>query len=91
MTEVSWTVRADRRVLAVEAVQAELEDLALGVEGLSVDVVDSASLRDLPDTGGFRDFVVVACMRAGDKRILDRVGEELIAEFGFAVDWFEKT
>ena len=89
MTEVVWSVRVDRRAVAVELIHEELQGLALSIEGLTLEVVPEAELRELPDLGGFRDFVVVASLSAPDVRILQAVGDELLAEFGFAVDWKE--
>ena len=82
-----WTVRADRRAGRVGDVQAELTALGEVVDGLIVALEDPVALAARPDLGAFRDFVVVATLDAPDARILERVGEELIAEFGFTVDW----
>lgn len=84
-----WIVRADRRAGILRQVQAELSELGLGIDGLSVELEDADALEARADIGAFRDFVEVATLRAPDARILERVGEELIAEFGFTVDWRE--
>ena len=91
MTEVCWSVRADRRAVSIERVHGELLDLARSVEGLELELADLDALRLRADTGGFRDFVIVARLRSEDQRILDWVGQELIAEFGFTVDWREDS
>ncbi len=84
---MQWTVRADRRAGRWREVQADLVELAAGVDGLEVALEDAAEIEARADIGAFRDFVPVAVLRAPDARILERIGEELIAEFGFTVDW----
>ena len=90
MTEVAtmttWTIRADRRTAKFGVVAEELDDLAATLEGVSIQLVDRHSWDDAPDAGAFRDFHPIATV-TGQRQALEYLAEELVAEFGYQVDF----
>lgn len=83
----TWTLKADRRKADYELIVAELRVLEQTVEGLDITVLDPTLFTDGPDAGGFRDFAPIAELLHPNIDALEIVGEELLAEFGWLVDF----
>ncbi len=80
----SWTVRVDRRKDRADEVLGELLAIGEVVEGLTVTEVHPG---EVGDAGKFRDFVDLATMTHESEAVLETVGEELLLEFGWLIDF----
>ncbi len=78
-------ILADRRTLRWAQVADEVRELAQTLTGLNIEMMPDFDTA--PDAGAFRDFAPVARASAHDRRIVDAMVEELLLEFGFAVDF----
>lgn len=83
----SWTLRADRRRADLSQISDSLRDLESLVQGLSIDLLDEELCEAAPDKGAFRDFVDLALLHHPHTEALELVGEELLAEFGWLIDF----
>ncbi|TXD37083.1 hypothetical protein FRC98_10115 [Lujinxingia vulgaris] len=83
----TWKVRADRRKVDLDHLRDELEALGQTVRGLEVELRASPHFWDAPDKGAFRDFVEVGEMAHDTLGALEIVAEELIATFGWTIDF----
>ncbi|RDV36998.1 hypothetical protein DV096_15920 [Bradymonadaceae bacterium TMQ3] len=83
----TWKVRADRRKVELEHLCDELEALGASVRGLEVVLLARPQFWDAPDKGAFRDFVEVGAMTHDTLGALEIVAEELIATFGWTIDF----
>jgi len=83
-----WDIRADRRSVDFERLQAEIRELGETLAGLEVELLSYAHFQALPDEGAYRDWGPVAVATAQDPRILEALAEELILEFGFQIDMY---
>ncbi len=83
----TWIVRADRNALDLELVQEDLDELGRTIEGLEIELIPATDWVSAIESNHMRDFVEIGAMSAGNVRILDIVAEELLAEFGFNVDF----
>ncbi|MBH25618.1 MAG: hypothetical protein CMH57_14435 [Myxococcales bacterium] len=84
-----WDIRADRRSVDFEHLQAELRELGETLSGLEVELLSHERFLALPDEGAYRDWGPVAVATAADPRILEALAEELILEFGFQIDMYK--
>jgi hypothetical protein len=82
-----WQVRVDRRKIALELVQHELEALVAGVQGVSLELAEERSFEGAPDGGAFRDFTPVATISCAASAPLEYIAEELLEHFGWAIDF----
>ncbi len=80
-------MRADRRAIDHDALLAELQALALGVEGLTLEILPS--FEKAPDAGTFRDFISVARISHPHTRALEYVAEALLESHDWLVDFLE--
>jgi hypothetical protein len=82
-----WQVRIDRRKIALELVQDELEALVAGVQGVSLLLEEERSFEGAPDGRAFRDFTPVAILTCKESAPLEYIAEELLELFGWAIDF----
>ena len=83
----SWTLRADRRRADFPQIVAYLRDLEAVVQDLSIDLLPEEVQEGAPDGGAFRDFVDLAHLHHPHTEALELVGEDLLAEFGWLIDF----
>lgn len=82
----TWTVQADRRRADLDHLREHLRRLAETVDGLELQFVEPHILNNLRDAGKLRDFAPVASLSHADIRALEIATEEVLLEFGWAVD-----
>ena len=83
----AWTVSTDRRKGDPARLLHELQELAASIEGLHLEVLPEDDYHQSPDGGGFRDFAPLAVISHQSLAALEIVAEELLAEFGWLVDF----
>ncbi len=79
-----WIVRVDRRVLDPHTFLPDLETLATGVEGLTLELLP---FDQAPDAGAFRDFIPVARISHAHIPALEYVAEALLESHDWLVDF----
>ena len=83
----SWTVSTDRRKGDRPHLLRELQELAGTIDGLHLEILPAEDYHQSPDGGGFRDFAPLAIISHPSLQALEIVAEELLAEFGWLVDF----
>jgi hypothetical protein len=83
----TWTLSVDRRKAERVQLLTELRALEDTVKDLQINIFDEDEYWNAADHGAFRDFVPFATMSHPHREGLEYVAEDLLARFGWLVDF----